>query len=44
MTPDFEKLIRDKYPKILVEGAGYMGHGCDLAIGDGWYDLLDELC
>lgn len=36
--------LRDKYPKILGEGAGYRGHGCELSVGDGWFDLLDKLC
>lgn len=36
--------LREKYPKILGEGTGYRGHGCEIACGNGWYDILNQLC
>jgi hypothetical protein len=44
MTPELEEKLYAKYPKILVENAGFYGRGCPLGIGDGWYYLLDTLC
>lgn len=44
MTPEKEQLLIDTYPKILKINAGYMGHGCEIAVGDGWYQILFDLC
>ena len=44
MTPEKEQLLITTYPKILKINAGYMGHGCELAVGDGWLQILFDLC
>jgi hypothetical protein len=33
MTPELEEKLYAKYPKILVENAGFYGRGCPLGIG-----------
>lgn len=47
MSPDKDKLLCDRYPKIFANRYGDMrttamcwGFEC----GDGWFDLLDRLC
>lgn len=47
MSPELDKKLCEKYPKIFVNRHGNMketamcwGFEC----GDGWYDLLDHLC
>lgn len=47
MSPDKDKALCEKYPKIFVDRHGNMrstamcwGFDC----GDGWYDLIDVLC
>jgi len=47
MTPDLEKKLVEKYPKIfsqkdLPPNQSLMCFGFEC--GDGWYDLLDDLC
>lgn len=44
MTPEHEALLVNTYPKILKINAGYTGHGCELAVGDGWFQILFDLC
>jgi hypothetical protein len=39
MSPELEKKLLDKYPK-LFSSKQFWGVEC----GDGWYDLLDYLC
>jgi hypothetical protein len=39
MTPELEKELLDKYPKLFSNKQFY-GIEC----GDGWYDILDHLC
>lgn len=37
MTPELEQHIKEQYP-LIFSGK------CELAIGDGWYDIIDMLC
>lgn len=37
MTPELDQHIREKYPLI------FSGR-CEMSIGDGWYDIIDQLC
>ena len=37
MTPELDQYIREKYPLIFSSK-------CELAIGDGWFDIIDMLC
>ena len=39
MSPELEKKLLDKYPK-LFSSKQFWGFEC----GDGWYDILDHLC
>lgn len=39
MSPDLQKKLIDKYPK-LFSSQQFWGFEC----GDGWYDILDHLC
>jgi hypothetical protein len=39
MNPDLESKLLDKYPK-LFSNKQFWGFEC----GDGWYDILDNLC
>ena len=39
MSPELEKKLVDKYPK-LFSSKQFWGVEC----GDGWYDILDHLC
>ena len=39
MSPELEKKLLDKYPK-LFSSKQFWGVEC----GDGWYDILDNLC
>jgi len=39
MSPELEKKLVDKYPK-LFSSKQFFGFEC----GDGWYDILDYLC
>ena len=38
MSPDLQKQLLDKYPKLYGQGH-FWGFEC----GDGWYDLIDHL-
>lgn len=47
MSPEFDRLLCERYPKIfadrnkpMTETAMCWGFEC----GDGWYDLIDHLC
>lgn len=45
MSPEKEKALKDKYPKIFGTSdpsEPYTTYGIEC--GDGWYDLLDVLC
>ena len=45
MSPEKEKALQDKYPKIFGTSDPsdpYTAYGIDC--GDGWYDLLNALC
>jgi hypothetical protein len=47
MSPDKDKALCEKYPKIFANRGGDMRETCmswGLACGDGWYGLLDRLC
>jgi hypothetical protein len=37
MIPELEQHIREKYPLIFSQP-------CDIAINDGWFDIIDMLC
>lgn len=39
MSPELEKQLLEKYPKLFTD-TPFWGADC----GDGWYDLLDNLC
>jgi uncharacterized protein YfaT (DUF1175 family) len=39
MSPELEKQLIEKYPKLFSNGQ-FWGFEC----GDGWYDILDHLC
>jgi hypothetical protein len=39
MSPDLTQKLLDKYPKLFSNGQ-FWGFEC----GDGWYDILDNLC
>ena len=40
MSPELEKKLIDKYPKLFSSQQQFWGFEC----GDGWYDILDHLC
>lgn len=42
MTPELEKQLVEKYPKIFVDGKCVIGGS--LCIGDGWNTLVDKTC
>lgn len=47
MSPELDKQLCDKYPKIFANRHGDMRSTCmcwGLECGDGWYDLIDHLC
>jgi hypothetical protein len=47
MTPENDERLCKKYPKIFKSRGGTMQETCmywGLAVGDGWYDLIDTLC
>ena len=47
MTPENDEKLCKKYPKIFRDRGGTMQETCmywGLAVGDGWYDLIDNLC
>jgi rubrerythrin len=47
MSPDKDKALCEKYPKIFRERHGFYQstNMCwGLECGDGWYDLIDRLC
>lgn len=47
MTPELEQALLLKYPKIFRQKDLGMNESCmywGIAIGDGWYKLIDELC
>jgi len=37
MSPELERQLIEKYPKMFRENAG-------IECGDGWYDIIDYLC
>jgi len=37
MTPELEQQLRSKYPVLFLNNP-------EISIGDGWYQLLDNLC
>ena len=48
MTYKLEKILQDKYPFMTVKGlyCGYepTGSPMDCQCGDGWYQIIDDLC
>lgn len=47
MSPELDKQLCEKYPKIFANRYGDMRETCmcwGIECGDGWYDLLDHLC
>ena len=47
MTPDHDKLLCERYPKIFEDRhasiqTSLMAFGFE--VGDGWFDLIDRLC
>lgn len=47
MTPELDKLLCEKYPRIFIERSLNMQASCmfwGLAVGDGWFSLIDALC
>lgn len=47
MSPDLDKQLCDKYPKIFADRYKSEQETCmcwGLEVGDGWYDLIDILC
>lgn len=47
MTPELEQTLYNKYPKIFRQKDLPMQETCmcwGVACGDGWYDILDNLC
>lgn len=47
MTPELDKQLCEKYPKIFRDRYGSPQETClywGLEIGDGWYDIIDTLC
>lgn len=47
MSPDLDKQLCEKYPKIFVNRYASMEESCmcwGLEVGNGWYNLIDLLC
>jgi hypothetical protein len=47
MSPELDKQLCDKYPKIFADRYKSPQETCmcwGLEVGDGWYDLIDVLC
>ncbi len=47
MTPEKQKQLYDKYPKIFVQKGSPPTETCmcwGISTGDGWYEILDRLC
>lgn len=47
MNAQLDKLLCEKYPKLFVNRNKDMTESCmfwGIECGDGWFDLLDELC
>lgn len=47
MREELDKLLCEKYPKMLVNRHGNMQETCmywGFACGDGWFNILDRLC
>lgn len=47
MSPDLDKQLCDKYPKIFVNRSKSPQTSCmafGFEVGDGWYDIIDLLC
>ena len=40
MKSENYKKLHEDFPSLV----GYYGRGCDIACGDGWYELLYKLC
>ena len=47
MSPDLDRQLCDKYPKIFADRYKTPQESClafGIECGDGWYDILDNLC
>lgn len=47
MTPELDKQLCEKYPKIFINRSLNMQESCmfwGLAVGDGWYNIIDIAC
>jgi hypothetical protein len=47
MTPELDEKLCTKYPLIFAERNGNVQETCmywGLSIGDGWYNIIDQLC
>lgn len=47
MSPELQKQLYEKYPKIFAQATAPITHsamGWGICTGDGWYDLIDTLC
>ena len=47
MKPELQKKLYEKYPKIFRQKKLSMKETCmcwGIEAGDGWYDLIDQLC
>jgi hypothetical protein len=47
MSPELDKQLCDKYPKIFADRYKSVQESCmafGIECGDGWYDILDNLC
>jgi hypothetical protein len=47
MKPELQKKLYDKYPEIFAQKDLPMDRTCmcwGIAVGDGWYDIIDNLC
>jgi hypothetical protein len=45
MSPELEKQLVEKYPKLFPEGPFWGAESpWGVECGDGWYDILDNLC
>jgi hypothetical protein len=47
MTPELETKLVKRYPEVFKDAGGDPARTCmawGLAVGDGWYDIIDTLC
>ncbi len=42
MSPELEKILYDKYPKIFDSNDHMTRYG--ISCGDGWFNIIDSLC